>query len=287
MTNRSGWPWTEESPRIPAQITDSHRWPRISIVTPSYNQGSYIEETIRSILLQGYPDLEYIVIDGGSTDGSIHTIKKYEKWISYLRIGPDDGQADAISEGFRNSKGEILAWLNSDDRYQPGALLKVERFFAENPKTIFGNGDVNYIDKESRIETRIFAVRPNNLITSNLGMHVWPQQGCFWRSWAYHHVGGINSSLSFCMDRDLFLRLTAIGKSKRIPGPPLADFRVHDEAKSSTILEVAEKESMELIEKYGNPFWEPRQKLLAFLWNIWRKPTSLRARLNETFNIEF
>ncbi|MFM6281930.1 MAG: glycosyltransferase, partial [Dolichospermum sp.] len=102
---KTGWPWTEESERLPDQMPDGSDWPRISIVTPSYNQGKFIEETIRSILLQGYSNLEYIVIDGSSNDETVMIIEKYSRWISYWCSEKDDGQTDAINKGFRYATG--------------------------------------------------------------------------------------------------------------------------------------------------------------------------------------
>lgn len=284
---KTGWPWTEESLQLPDTMPDGRPWPRVSIVTPSYNQGQFIEETLRSVLLQGYPDLEYIIMDGGSTDRSVEIIRKYEPWLSYVHIGPDGGQAAAIGEGFRHATGEILAWLNSDDRYRPGALARVACFFTTHPKVVFGNGDVNYIDTEGQFRQRIYAIRPNRFLTANLGVHGWPQQGCFWRHWAYKRVGGIDGSLRFCMDRDLFIRLTGVGPGRRIPGPPLADFRIHDQAKSSMLLDVAQREGAALIAKYGATRFHLPQWFLRLLWRLWYKPTSLRARINLAFGWEW
>src|SRR5579885_3553995 len=112
---KTGWPWTIETPALPASRADGSPWPRISIVTPSYNQGQFIEETIRSVLLQGYPDLEYIVIDGGSTDQSVEIIRKYERWLTYWVSEKDRGQAHAINKGFSSVTGELFNWINSDD----------------------------------------------------------------------------------------------------------------------------------------------------------------------------
>lgn len=126
---RRGWPWTEdESTREVSQMR-SRNCQRISIITPSFNQGEYIEETIRSVLLQEYPNLEYIVIDGGSTDNTVPIITKYERWLSYWVSEKDRGQTHAINKGFRRATGEILAWLNSDDVYAPGALSYVSEKF--------------------------------------------------------------------------------------------------------------------------------------------------------------
>ncbi len=103
-------------------------------------------------------------MDGGSTDGSADIIRQYEPWLSYVRIGPDDGQAAAIAEGFRHATGDILAWLNSDDRYRSGTLQRVGRFFTMHKDVVFANGDVNYIDVDGNFVLRSYAVRPNRLL---------------------------------------------------------------------------------------------------------------------------
>lgn len=119
---RMGWPWTEASQSLPASMPDGREWPRITIVTPSFNQSRFIEETMRSVLLQGYPNLEYFVMDGGSTDGSVEIIKKYETWIDYWTSGPDGGQSAAINRGLTMGTGEFAAWVNSDDLLCQSAL---------------------------------------------------------------------------------------------------------------------------------------------------------------------
>ena len=283
---KTGWPWAEESPQLPDIMSNGQPWPRVSIVTPSYNQGQFMEETIRSVLLQGYPELEYIVMDGGSTDGSVDIIRKYEPWLCYLHIGPDGGQAAAIAEGFRRATGEILAWLNSDDRYRPEALARAAYFFSAHSKVVFGNGDVNFVDADGQWTKRMFAIRPNRFLTANLGVHGWPQQGCFWRRWAYEKVGGMDDSLQFCMDRDLFIRLVDIGPSARIAGPPLADFRMHGSAKSSKLLDVAKHERKLLIDRYGSLWLQRFRPLLIIYWRLWIKPKRLRARLHRAYGWE-
>lgn len=124
--------------------------PKISIVTPSYNQAQFLEETILSVLKQDYPNLEYIIMDGGSTDGSVDIIRKYEDKLAYWVSKPDKGQADAIYRGFEKSTGEILGWINSDDYYLPGAFNAVGRFFQLKPTTKFLVGNVLIVDSKGK-----------------------------------------------------------------------------------------------------------------------------------------
>ena len=285
--NKIGWPWTEIPEPLPETMDDGCLWPRITIVTPSYNQGKYIEETIRSVLLQGYPNLEYIIMDGGSTDNTLEIIEKYKPFLAHFESGPDDGQAAAIGNGFAMATGEILAWLNSDDRYLSVAFEQVARYFTKHPKVVFANSDINFIDANSQIIKRMFVSRPCRIATANLGVHSWPQQGCFWRKWAYEKAGGMDASFEFTMDRDLFLRITAVGPSDRIPGSPLGEFRIHNEAKSSTILDVAEQDSKRLLDRESNPFLKRVRWIFSILWWFWRKPTSIRMRIQRYFGKEY
>lgn len=284
---RTGWPWTCPSGEFPDRMPGGAPWPKISVVTPSLNQGRFIEEAIRSVLLQGYPDLEYIVMDGGSTDGSVDIIKKYGPFLSHFGAGPDGGQTDAIGKGFEKANGEILTYLCSDDRYLPGAFERTARFFSRNPRIAFANGDINYIDEEGRVTKRFFVSRPLRMVTANLGRHTWPQQSCFWRRWAYEKCGGMDASFAFAMDKDLFLRLTAAGSSKRIPGPPLGEFRLHGGSKTSTMMDVCQSESRALLERDSDPFLRRFPRFLnAFYW-AWQKPASIRMRVHKYFGLEY
>ncbi|MBP1465730.1 glycosyltransferase [Candidatus Chloroploca sp. M-50] len=284
--HRTGWPWIEASTPLPNTMANGAPWPRISIVTPSYNQGQFIEETIRSVLLQGYPNLEYIVMDGGSTDQSVEIIRKYEPWIDYVRIGPDGGQSAAIAEGFRQATGEILAWINSDDYYLPGAFSRVAQFFGLHPTVIFAVGDVDSVTADGGLIRRNYAGRPNAFLTANLGKHSWPQQGGFWQRLAYKQIGGVDPTLKFCMDRDLFIRLTRYGPSRRISGPPLACFRNHETAKSSTILNVAQFESELLTKRHGNSKLKRFTWVLEMLWWLWSRPRYIRAGVHRRLHWE-
>ena len=122
-SGKTGWPWTEESRRLPVLRYEGDPWPRISVITPSFNQGEFIEETIRSVLLQDYPDLEYLILDGGSTDNSIEIIKRYSTWLTYWVSEPDSGQSDAINRGLKRASGDFCTWINSDDMLCKNALI--------------------------------------------------------------------------------------------------------------------------------------------------------------------
>ncbi|NNJ09088.1 glycosyltransferase [Chloroflexales bacterium ZM16-3] len=281
---RDGWPWAVET--LPKLKPTDHPWPKITVVTPSYNQASFLEETLRSVLLQGYPNLEYIVMDGGSTDGSVEIIERYRPWLAHVHIGPDGGQAAAIAAGFNQASGDILAWLNSDDRYQPGALLRAGRFMARNSALVFINSDVNHILADGALRHRYYVAAPSQMVAANLGRHMLVQQGCFWRREAYERVGGVDPSLRFCMDRDLFIRLMGSGSVGRMPGPPTADFREHEAAKSSTILDVAARESGMLIERYGHPLLRRAPGLLRRYWRVYRWPSRTRRWLHQRFGFE-
>ena len=124
-SGRTGWPWTDGA--RPAPAPEVRALPKITVVTPSYNQGRFVEATLRSVLLQGYPNLEYLVLDGGSTDGSREIIERYAPWLAGWASERDRGQSDAINRGFARATGDIVAWLNSDDRYPPGTLHAVAR----------------------------------------------------------------------------------------------------------------------------------------------------------------
>jgi len=150
-SNKKGWPWTEESTFLSSKKPEGDNWPKITIVTPSYNQGHFIEETIRSILLQNYPNLEYIIIDGGSSDNTIDIIKKYDPWISFWVSERDSGQSDAINRGFLKSTGVYGNWINSDDLLERNALWTIAKRISNiETKEIF-IGDYKIIDIQSKV----------------------------------------------------------------------------------------------------------------------------------------
>ena len=189
-------------------------WPRITIVTPTLNQARYLERTILSVLNQDYPNLEYIVLDGGSTDGTQDIIHRYKRFLAYSRSMPDGGQAAALKEGFQRASGDIFAWINSDDMYLPGVLKEVARIMKDDPDTDVCYGNMLLIDSESRLvgERRVTGCsnRFMNLGFRYGGFGVY-QPASFWRRGLYEGVGGIDPSLHFDMDNDLFIRFALKG----------------------------------------------------------------------------
>jgi len=202
----------------------------ISIVTPSYNQARFLDETIQSVVNQDYPHIEYIVIDGESTDNSVDIIRKYEDRLSWWCSEKDKGQADAINKGFEHSHGEILAWLNSDDMYIPGALTFVAEYFALHPEVDMIYGDVDIIDENGNYLYR-FVCREydfKELLSNRL---VIPQSTAFFRRHCLDVVGGLNVRLFHALDFDLWVKIGLRFAIQRIK-PILARFRVHEAAKS-------------------------------------------------------
>lgn len=223
--------------------------PRISIVTPSYNQAPYIGWTARSVLLQRYPNLEYIVMDGGSNDGTMDVLAPYADRIAHLQSKRDKGQADAIHQGFERSTGEIMAYLNSDDMLAPGALHYVADLFARRPEVDAVYSHRVTVDGKNRVIW--YWMLPEH---SDWYMSRWdliPQETCFWRRRLFDECGNVDASLRFAIDYDLFIRYMARGKFVRADRF-LGVFREHELAKTSQLLEtVGAAEVRGVWERYG------------------------------------
>jgi GT2 family glycosyltransferase len=207
--------------------------PTISIVTPSFGQGHFLERTLYSVVNQNYPTLEYVVQDGGSTDDTVDVLRRFEGSLSDWASEPDDGQSDAINRGFARTSGEIMAYLNSDDLLLPGALAYVARYFAEHPDVDVLYGHRLMIDEhDGHIGSQILPRHDDKELTL---LDFVPQETLFWRRTAWDAAGGqIDASLRFAMDWDLLLRLRESGaKIVRVPRL-LGAFRVHEEQKTAT-----------------------------------------------------
>ena len=203
--------------------------PKISIITPSFNQGSYLEETITSVLEQNYPALEYIVIDGGSIDNSQDIINKYENRLSYSISEKDKGQSDAINKGFRKATGDIIAWLNSDDMYFPNTLQTVASIFNDNPEINLIYGDVEQFYDNGK--TEYYAVKDFESLDflSRVSIH---QPSVFWRKKILKETGLLDETLHYLMDYDLWMRIFFNYKTLKV-NKLLSRFRIHQQSKTN------------------------------------------------------
>jgi glycosyltransferase involved in cell wall biosynthesis len=209
----------------------SETLPLVSIVTPSYNHARFLEETIRSVLEQDYPKIEYIIVDGGSVDGSLEIIRSYETRLAWWVSEPDEGQTDAINKGFAHARGEIFAWLNSDDTYLPGAIREAVTYLLGHSETGMVYGDANFIDEHGQVTGR-FPARQTDYRRLRRGFVHIPQQASFFCADLWKKVGPLDPSFYFSMDYDLWVRLAKISQLQYLPRP-WANFRLHPSAKTN------------------------------------------------------
>jgi glycosyltransferase involved in cell wall biosynthesis len=232
-----GWPWTEDSVQLQKKEVEISPWPRISIVTPSYNQAPFLEETIRSILLQRYPNLEYILIDGGSCDGSIDIIRKYEHQLSYWVSEPDRGQSHAINKGFERATGDIITFCNSDDIYLPGTFFDVASRWVKHQESGLVVGSFLFMDADSKItgSPRLPILPhqgPIDLTLGPPGIYRLHQVSTFYSRKALDSVGRqVQEEYKYVMDRELLYRVLR-GYPAILVERPYGVFRKHEESKS-------------------------------------------------------
>ncbi len=209
-------------------------WPKITIVTPSLNQASYIEQTIDSVLSQDYPNLEYIVIDGGSQDGSVDIIKKYAKHLTYWESQKDRGQSHAINKGIFRATGTIFNWLNSDDWLAPKALLEVAAAFKNETVTLY-SGNIQYYDQSKNQLLPAEGSRMDVDLVRFIAYGAQVQPSTFYKMSFVQRVGGLNELLHFCMDKELYLKYLLLNATSGIytNTATIANFRQHSAAKSA------------------------------------------------------
>ncbi len=223
--------------------------PKISIVTPSYNQARYVGWTARSVFLQHYPNLEYIMMDGGSKDDTVEVLRPYADRFAYFVSERDKGQSDAIQRGFGRATGEIMAYLNSDDMLAPGALHYVAEFFRKNPEVDAVYSHRCTCDGDNRVLRYWILPAHNDWLMSRWDLI--PQETCFWRRRIFDRCGNVDPSFRFAMDYDLFSRFMRAGTMVRA-NRFLGVFRTHEEAKTTQLMETVGKAEIQRVwDRYG------------------------------------
>jgi len=252
----------------------------VSIVTPSHNQSRYIEETIRSVLAQDHPQIEYLIVDGGSTDGTVDVIRKYQDRLAWWVSEKDGGQTDAINKGFGRAKGDVLAWINSDDTYEPHAVSAAVKYLQEHPEVGMVYGDCNYINAHGEVIGRFHSAQTNYRLLRRGYTHI-PQQTMFFRTELWRQVAPLDPSFYFAMDYDLWTRLAARTAIKYVP-QTWANFRLHTSGKSIAADDRCWPEMLEVHYRDGGSFFSVIvakyyiRKLISPIWN-WRRRRMLNT----------
>ncbi len=225
--------------------------PRVSIITPSYNQARFLEQSIRSVLEQDYPNIEYILMDGGSTDDSLQIIQKYSPRLAYWVSQPDAGQSVAINEGLRHATGDIWAWMNSDDAYLPGAVRKAVDWLQANPQADIAYGDCLVMNEAGQDQHYFHApeFKLESALTGAIGI---PSGSTFLRKSVYDRLGGFNESLHYSLDSDYWMRALLFCSFSHIP-EALSLFRVYSAAKTWDVRQSGRR-AREIVEM-NQRFW--------------------------------
>lgn len=234
--------------------------PKITIITPSYNQGKYIGSTVRSVLNQGYPHLEFLVLDGGSTDETLSVLHSFDSKLAWISK-KDKGQVDAINQGIEQASGEVIGYLNSDDLLAPGALWKVGRFFANNTQKIWLTGDYAIISSESqKVNQEIRIYKHLQRTVAAVFPQLWPtvlslnnpiaQPSTFWRRSVHKKVGYFDEKYHYVMDYDFWLRLLRL-QLPSVSSEVLSFFRVHGSSKGGKHYRQQFAQQLECARNYG------------------------------------
>ena len=204
--------------------------PKVSIITPSFNQARYLEPCIRSVLVQDYPNIEYIIVDGASKDESVEIIRKYADHLTWWVSEKDKGHADALNKGFSHATGEILAWLNSDDIYHPGAVSDAVAYLQQHPEVGMVYADANLIDDAGQVIGKFAAKQTSYKQMLRGSVHI-PQATTFYRADLWRKVGPLDLSLFFSFDYDFWVKVSKVSEVRYLPHL-WADFRIHHAGKS-------------------------------------------------------
>lgn len=231
-TIKEGWPWNEE---VDENIYDSKIiWPKISIVTPSFNQGEFIEETIRSIVLQNYPNIEYIIMDGGSSDGTLQFLENYTNFINICISEKDKGQSDALIKGFNLATGDFMNWINSDDILSKNGLFYIAKAILDNPDVNFIHGRNGIMSIQSELYS--YMPHPEDMLNKRyIAEMPYGQQACFFSRKLYFDCGGINRDIRFSMDYELYLRMHLFGTNVLQIGDLIGCIRIHNNTKTAQL----------------------------------------------------
>jgi len=262
------------------------RYPKISVVTPSYNQGQYIEETILSVIGQEYPALEYIIIDGGSTDNSTAIIKKYEQQIAYWISEKDNGQSEAINKGFIKATGDIVCWVNSDDMLLPGSLRIVAEYFSKHPDVMFINGNTLRINPRSEILFNNYILCQSSWFARH-GIFNMSQPAMFWRRELFEKTGYINEGFHAMMDLEFLIRIfeskAKIGQIDRT----LSAIRIHNVTKTSVGGPIWENDKKNIRRMYGGKYDIDNYSIPHFVLFALIKLTKLKYLRDLIFKIRW
>lgn len=232
---------------------------KISVVVPSYNQARFLEGTLLSVLRQNYPALELIVIDGGSTDGSVDIIKRYERHIEHWVSEPDGGQTKGLIKGFNRATGAIQCWLNSDDLLAAGCLREVADYFRRNPEVDMVFGDALWIDEQGAPLREQREIPFNRFIWMYTHNYI-PGMSAFWRSEIYRRVGGLNPAFELAMDADLWIRFADVGQIEHV-SRLWSYMRFYPEQKNRALREQSNEEDIAIRARYWGTSKPPLLKL--------------------------
>lgn len=227
--------------------------PLVTVVTPSRNQGAYLEEAIQSVLSQDYPRVEYIIVDGASNDETLSIIHKYQDRLAWWVSEEDRGQTDAINKGFSHARGEIFAWLNSDDSYLPGAISAAVRAFVSCPDCGLVYGKANYVDVDGNSIGSFPSAQTSLGLLRQGYVHI-PQQAAFFQARLWGEAGPLDPSLYFAMDYELWLGIAQRARIKFVP-QVWANFRLHDDAKTIAADERCWPEMLRIHYRNGGSFF--------------------------------
>jgi glycosyltransferase involved in cell wall biosynthesis len=261
-------------------------WPKISVIVPSYNQERFIEATLRSILDQNYPNLELIVIDGGSKDASVDIIRKYQDRIAYWVSEPDGGQTRGLIKGFNRSTGDIQCWINSDDLLRPGSLREVGEYFLKHPGADMVYGDTLWIDGRGE------PIAPRREIPFNRALWMYtynyiPGMSAFWRKPIYDRVGGLNPEFDLSMDADLWIRFAAAGARIKHLRRLWSCMRFYAEQKNTRLRDKTYLEDLRIRERYWGTarpaLYSLKRRLAMAVRTLWRIAWGCYSPKNKIF----